>query len=342
MISPDRAEELLGRFSGLRVALVGDLFLDRYLEIDPDLDEPSVETGLTAYQVTSARSQPGALGTVINNLHALGITQLRPVTVVGDDGAAYELRRALTRQGVDLAGMLTDSRRLTPTYTKPLRRQADGPRKELNRLDIRSRESLRADMQWRLEQALFQAMDWADGLIVLDQIVDEDQGIVNAALRDHLREVAAAFPQKLIFVDSRAFIDRFSAGILKTNQSECVSSESTEEPALDVLETAARKRCQRTDQPVYCTLGSRGMLVVPPEDASLHVPAQPAEGPLDIVGAGDSATSGIVTSLLAGASLEEAAAMGNLVASITVQQLGTTGTASPAQVLDRCRAWQNE
>ncbi|HND52485.1 MAG TPA: PfkB family carbohydrate kinase, partial [Pirellulaceae bacterium] len=50
---------------------------------------------------------------------------------------------------------------------------------------------------------------------------------------------------------------------------------------------------------------------------------------------GDSATAGIVASLLAGASPEEAAAVGNLVASITVQQLGTTGTASPAQVRER-------
>jgi sugar/nucleoside kinase (ribokinase family) len=56
---------------------------------------------------------------------------------------------------------------------------------------------------------------------------------------------------------------------------------------------------------------------------------------VDIVGAGDSATSGIVLSLLAGATEVEAAAVGNLVASITVQQLGTTGTATPDQVVER-------
>jgi sugar/nucleoside kinase (ribokinase family) len=56
------------------------------------------------------------------------------------------------------------------------------------------------------------------------------------------------------------------------------------------------------------------------------------------VGAGDSATAGIVSALLAGATRLEAAAVGNLVASITVQQLGTTGTASPAQVLARWQA----
>jgi sugar/nucleoside kinase (ribokinase family) len=67
----------------------------------------------------------------------------------------------------------------------------------------------------------------------------------------------------------------------------------------------------------------------------VHVPGIPSSGPVDIVGAGDSATSGMVLSLLAGATETEAAAVGNLVASITVQQLGTTGTATPQQVLDR-------
>jgi len=53
------------------------------------------------------------------------------------------------------------------------------------------------------------------------------------------------------------------------------------------------------------------------------------------VGAGDSATSGIVASRLAGANEVEAAVVGNLVASVTVQQLETTGVADPVQVLSR-------
>ena len=50
----------------------------------------------------------------------------------------------------------------------------------------------------------------------------------------------------------------------------------------------------------------------------------------------DSATSGIVSALLAGATPLDAAAIGNLAASITIQQLGTTGTASPTQLLNAC------
>jgi sugar/nucleoside kinase (ribokinase family) len=55
------------------------------------------------------------------------------------------------------------------------------------------------------------------------------------------------------------------------------------------------------------------------------------------VGAGDSTSAGIICALAAGASPAEAAAFGCLVASITVRQIGTTGTASPGQVRARWR-----
>ena len=81
------------------------------------------------------------------------------------------------------------------------------------------------------------------------------------------------------------------------------------------------------------------MLVAQPDGTDRLVPGFRVEGPVDVVGAGDAATSGFVMSLLAGATPVEAAAVGNLVASITVQQLGTTGTASPSQVVQRYHEW---
>ena len=43
--------------------------------------------------------------------------------------------------------------------------------------------------------------------------------------------------------------------------------------------------------------------------------------------------SGIVSALCGGATLEEAALLGNIVASITVRKIGQTGTASPEEVV---------
>jgi sugar/nucleoside kinase (ribokinase family) len=66
----------------------------------------------------------------------------------------------------------------------------------------------------------------------------------------------------------------------------------------------------------------------------------PVEGPIDIVGAGDSTIAGLTAALCAGAALHEAAVVGNLVASVTIQQIGTTGTATRAQVREQFEAYK--
>ena len=116
-----RLEQILNALPRLRIAVVGDLFLDRYLDLDATLTEPSIETGLDAYQVTRVRSFPGAAGTVINNLAALGVGMIVPLAVIGDDGEGYELRQTLAAMpAVRPNHLLARTDRRTPTYTKPM------------------------------------------------------------------------------------------------------------------------------------------------------------------------------------------------------------------------------
>ncbi len=79
-LTEDVIEGILRRLPNLTVGVLGDLFLDRYLDIDAGLTEPSLETGLDAYQVTRVRSYPGAAGTIINNLAALGVGRIYPIS----------------------------------------------------------------------------------------------------------------------------------------------------------------------------------------------------------------------------------------------------------------------
>src|SRR5439155_1732093 len=103
-LTPERVEQVLGKLPALRIGVFGDLFLDRYLDIDAALTEPSLETGLEAYQVVGVRSYPGAAGTVVNNLSALGVGAIVPIAVIGDDGEGCELWQALEGlPGVQLA-----------------------------------------------------------------------------------------------------------------------------------------------------------------------------------------------------------------------------------------------
>ncbi len=103
---------------------------------------------------------------------------------------------------------------------------------------------------------------------------------------------------------------------------------------------AAARLARQGGGPVFCTCGEEGILLANPErgDAPpVRVAGYPVNGPTDPVGAGDSTSAGIVCARAAGATLEQAAAFGCLVASITVQQIGTTGTAKPEQVRQRRR-----
>ena len=50
-MNPARLEEIVGHYAKLRIAVVGDFCLDRYLEIDPSKQETSLETGLPVHNV---------------------------------------------------------------------------------------------------------------------------------------------------------------------------------------------------------------------------------------------------------------------------------------------------
>ena len=55
-------------------------------------------------------------------------------------------------------------------------------------------------------------------------------------------------------------------------------------------------------------------------------------GPIDIVGAGDSVTANLAAARAGGADLGEAMELAMAAASLVIHQLGTTGTASVAQI----------
>ncbi len=138
-MTAQRFEAITGQYSGLRVAVVGDFCLDRYLEIDPARKEVSLETGLAVHNVVRTRCQPGGAGTILNNLAALGVAEMFPAGFAGEDGEGYELKRGLASlPGVrGEAFFLTEERR-TFTYAKPLLIWPGRPPRELNRLDSKN------------------------------------------------------------------------------------------------------------------------------------------------------------------------------------------------------------
>jgi rfaE bifunctional protein kinase chain/domain len=331
-------ERILRRTPGLTIGVLGDLFLDRYLDLDAALTEPSLETGLDAYQVFRVRACPGASGTVMNNLVALGVGRVCPVAVIGDDGEGYELRQALAAlAAVDAAGILVAADRRTPTYTKPLLHEPGSPPRELNRLDVKNRRPLPREHEDRVLEALEQLWPRADALVVLDQVSEPDCGVVTARVRQRLAELAARDPDKFVLADSRERIGLFRATSLKPNRKECLEAVFGANADPERLAEAVRLLAAQAGRSVFCTAGEKGILVAQGPGEPSWVEGYPVAAPIDVVGAGDSTSAAIACAVASGAGLQAAAAFGNLVASITIQQIGTTGTASPAQVRQRWR-----
>ncbi len=328
-----RLEALLEGFTQRKIVVVGDFFLDKYLEIDPKLTEKSLETDLDAYQVVGKRCQPGAAGTVMSNLVALQVGRLAAVGIIGDDGEGYELTKALTRMGVDITHLIRSQDRFTPTYTKPML-QLPGGEEEMNRQDIKNRTLLPERLESEIIEHIKEAVADADGVIILDQVQERNCGVVTDKVRDLLAQLSDASREKIFFADSRVRIGEFRRVIVKPNRYETAAAVGIEEnPTPERAREAAMTLAQRTGRPVFMTMDKSGIIVAE-SDRTWSVPAVRVEGPIDIVGAGDSTTAGSVSALVSGASLAEAAAVGCLVASVTIRQLGTTGTASPRQMVE--------
>jgi rfaE bifunctional protein kinase chain/domain len=335
VLNQELLERILERAPRLTIGVLGDLFLDRYLDIDASLNEPSLETGLDAYQVVGVRAVPGAAGTVVNNLAALGVGRIVPIAVVGDDGEGHELRQALRRLPAVVAdALVTAPERRTPTYTKPLLHLDGRPSRELNRLDIKNRQPL--PYEWE-RQVIALLENWVPGfnaMLVLDQVSEVNCGVITAHVRDRLAQLAVAHPNLFILADSRERIGLFRRVHIKPNRTECVRAVFGPNADLGRWREAARRLADWLDRPVLCTVGEDGILLADKRGETL-VPAYPVSGPIDTVGAGDSTSAAIALAVACGAELPAAAAFGNLVASITITQLGTTGTATPDQVRRR-------
>jgi rfaE bifunctional protein kinase chain/domain len=338
-----RLEELVGQFPHARIAVLGDFFLDKYLDVDPALAEVSLETGKTAHQVVSIRHSPGAAGTVVSNLAALGAKDLHAIGFSGDDGESYDLRNDLAALHCRCEHLYRDGRRRTPTYLKPRDKGNPHLNGEHSRYDTKNRDETSRDMEERIIRALDALLPRLDAVIVMDQVEEENRGAITTAVAAAVADRAQHSANVVFWADSRRRIRRFRHAIIKPNQFEAIGLENAPpnaEVALAELENAVIKLRAITQAPVCATRGADGMVLSDPEP--MLVPGVRLPGPIDATGAGDSATAGAVLALTAGADLAEAALIGNLVASITVEQLATTGTAHPHELVPRFALWKSQ
>jgi rfaE bifunctional protein kinase chain/domain len=329
-------KNILSRLKNLSIVVIGDFFLDKYLQIDCKKNELSLETRLTAYQVIQKRLSPGAAGTVTNNLRALGVGRVIALGFVGNDGEGFDLIRGLKNSGVITKYMVKTQDRITPSYIKPVFIKNSAVI-ELNRFDIKNWTPTSKNLEDKIIEMLSFLAKNADAIVVLDQVSEENCGMITERVQKFLSGLNVVMPNLVVYVDSRVNISKFKNLIIKCNHYEAVKAIEPElkgKPGEQSIKKAGLALTEKTGKPVFITYGKNGILVFNNRKIE-KIPAVYSDGPFDKCGAGDAATTGIVSALCCGASLQEAAFLGNIISSITIQQIGATGTASQKQVLQR-------
>ena len=333
-----RLKTILEGFRERKILVVGDFYLDAYWIVDKTKSSLSLETPWHTNPVVEQRYSPGAAGTVTNNLAALEIGEIYTLSVIGEDGFGSSLLERLEANGCITDFMITAPDRVTPTYLKPIHRGYEGIETEGPRFDIENQSMMRSEVEDRVIHALRQSVQQVEGVIVGDQMPHDNWGVITDRVRAEICRLAVEFPDKIFFADSRTRIGKYHHVTIKPNRFEAKRAVDPDWTGEEVdIEEA--KRCgqiltEQTEKPLFVTVGSEGILVFCDGQVE-HVPGIRLETELDPVGAGDSVSAAIVATLCGGSSYLEAAQIGNLVASVTVTKIGTTGTASHKEVIDR-------
>jgi bifunctional ADP-heptose synthase (sugar kinase/adenylyltransferase) len=285
------------------------------------------------HNVTGVRSQPGAAGTILSNLIALGAGEVLPVGFCGEDGEGWELLRALRNMPrVELGGFVQTPERRTFSYTKPLVHEPGRTPFELSRLDLKNWTPTPMRVEEQLIAALRGIAANADAVIVMDQVDIAETGVVTARVREALGEISRERATLPVLADCRRGLAGWPACIWKMNARELSVLRGVSESDDDAMRAAAGQLARGNRRAVFVTMAGDGILGADESGATAHVPAFPICGPIDIVGAGDSVSANLTMALAAGASISEAMKIAMAAASIVIHQVGTTGTATLPEI----------
>jgi len=326
----DRLHELIERVKGTTVGVIGDLCLDAYWTLDVEYRELSVETSKPVHRVEAQRYSLGGGANVVANLAALGVGSVKVFGVVGDDMFGREMVRRLDMLEVDSSGIVVQEDAWdTTVYTKPLIGD-----EEHDRFDYGTANRISPETEQTVISNLDAAAANLDVLIVNQQV---PHGYHSDTVIEYLNRLAEQKGGCRVLVDSRHKSGRFKRAILKVNAVEAAVLCGERAGPAEVVPVADLKRYvesvfQSSGAPVFVTRGDRG-IVVYDGTRFCEVPGVQVLRQTDPVGAGDTVSATIAAVLSAGGSIEEAARVANFAASVTVQKLKETGTASPPEIL---------
>ena len=306
-----RLRELLGNFSGKRVAVVGDLMLDRYYwgavhRVSPEAPVPVVEVDTESVRF-------GGAANVANNIQALGGRAFL-IGLVGDDHPGVMFRKMLTDQGLETGGIVIDPARPTTIKTRVI---AAG--QHVVRIDNESKQDSPELLRAKLIDAVRSNIRSLDGVI----IEDYNKGVVT---RDVIHAVIAAAQEhgKPVTVDPKFnnFFEYKNVTVFKPNRREVEEAVGGKLKTVADVERAGKSLLESLNaQNVLLTRGEEGMSLFQSEGSVTHFPTT-AGAVQDVSGAGDTVISTLTMALVAGGGITESCILANCAGGVVVGAVG--------------------
>jgi D-beta-D-heptose 7-phosphate kinase / D-beta-D-heptose 1-phosphate adenosyltransferase len=316
------SQELLRTLDQLpraRVLVLGDLVLDRYTW--GNVDRVSPEAPVMVLQADRRESRLGGAANVAHMLAGLG-AWAAGIGVIGNDSDGQLLIDLMADAGVNAELVLTDPSRPTTNKERFIGRAATRHPSQILRVDSEDRTPLTQ----RLEDAVIAQV--GRDITQYDMLLISDYGKGVCTPRVLEAAIAAARSAEIpVIVDPIRSSDwsRYRGATLvkgNRNETEAVAGTRFTEPREALA--FGRKLCQLYDlQSVVVTLDRDGMAVVRRDGVGDVFPTA-VRNVYDITGAGDLVMAVFGICMAAGASLETAARLANLAASVKVQRFGAS------------------
>ncbi|MBL6599424.1 MAG: bifunctional hydroxymethylpyrimidine kinase/phosphomethylpyrimidine kinase [Alphaproteobacteria bacterium] len=311
MAAHERYLDLLNAIGGRRIAVIGDVMLDR--SVFGDVERLSAEAPIPIVDVTEETFQLGGAANVVNNLNALGEDPVL-FSVIGDDQDGYRL--------LDLVGKSTRGEQfIFPDASRPTTVKM--------RMFAQSRQIARADFETRapVDETIWSKMttilnDIAPTLSALI-IEDYNKGLLPSPFIDEILKIAKRHGL-MVLVDPKFdnFFSYQGVTVFKPNLREASEALAMRVSNKNEIETAIRALRERMAcDNVMVTLGADGVALVDSEDRFATLPAF-VRVVNDPAGAGDTVISVMASAMAAGGSPLDAMGIANYGGGLICEKVG--------------------
>jgi len=301
---------LEGGFGELKVLVVGDLMLDRY--ILGEVDRISPEAPVPVLRHAHRYDRPGGAANVAMNLAGLGCKTLL-AGFWGDDTERRELEKFLEKAKVDTTGVVTTA---LPTISKT---RIVGRQQQLLRLDIESLQKPNQVDQQRLLNAAVSLVDKVHAVVLSDYA----KGVLSDELCAAVIRAARAKGVPVLVDPKTPDLSKYSgATMVCPNLNELAAATGLAAHELDTLLAGGEQQRREHEIKYLCvTMSEKGIRVL--SEAGTYHSAARAREVFDVSGAGDTVIATLAAGFAGGLKVETAVELANLAAGIVVGKVGT-------------------